>query len=340
MQPRSQNSVNDNEGNDDAYERNSMTRKSSQKEIVNPTSQNSLGRKASMPGSNQNIPQNYSQGNGSMNQRNGGLNENTFLTQTKQPEGPTHSLHDFLFPAGKVAKLAKVLDSTNVYSKLPDICEKFGFRDPTPVIYMSGAKDSGRAKFYAGICRAAFRVDAVILDSGIKTGIEQFALRRKVKIVGVFPESEIRLPKINPTDREWNELANGRTHLFMQCNERSRSYGWGDEADLKMAVAKQIATGTDFLRTKCKIVTVVMGDLDNCTADIVLSVQSKLPIIVVPGAPLADAIIRSIGGSKGELPQELEEAILSPDAHIYTMDDNNSEDVAALLHFFLTVTPF
>jgi len=43
---------------------------------------------------------------------------------------------------------------------------------------MAGAKDSGRAKFYAGICRAAFRVDAVVLDSGIKSGIEQFALRR------------------------------------------------------------------------------------------------------------------------------------------------------------------
>jgi hypothetical protein len=56
--------------------------------------------------------------------------------------------------------------------------------------------------------------------------------------VGVFPESEIRLPKINPTDRDWNELANGRTHLFMQCNER-RQYGWGDESELKMAIAKQ-----------------------------------------------------------------------------------------------------
>jgi len=37
---------------------------------------------------------------------------------------------------------------------------------------MVGAKESGRSKFYAGICRAAFRVDAVVLDSGIKSGIE------------------------------------------------------------------------------------------------------------------------------------------------------------------------
>jgi hypothetical protein len=70
------------------------------------------------------------------------------------------------------------------------------------------------------------------------------------------------------------------------------------------------------------------------------SVQNKIPIIVVPGSPLSDAIIKSLGGQKGELPQDLEEAIASKDAHIYTMDDNNSEDIAALLHFFLTVTPF
>jgi len=83
-----------------------------------------------------------------------------------------------------------------------------------------------------------------------------------------------------------------------------------------------------------------MGDLDSCIQDIILSVQNKLPIIVVPGSALSDSIIRSIGGQKGELPQELESALVSQDAHIYTMDDNNSEDIAALLHFFLTVTPF
>ena len=43
---------------------------------------------------------------------------------------------------------------------------------------MSGAIDSNRSKFYAGICRAAFRTDAVIIDSGVKSGIEQFTLRR------------------------------------------------------------------------------------------------------------------------------------------------------------------
>jgi len=35
------------------------------------------------------------------------MGEKTFLTQTKIDEAPSYSLHDFLFPAGKVAKLVK-----------------------------------------------------------------------------------------------------------------------------------------------------------------------------------------------------------------------------------------
>ncbi len=41
-----------------------------------------------------------------------------------------------------------------------------------------------------------------------------------------------------------------------------------------------------------------------------------------------------------KLSTELEEALQSENAHVYIMEDNNSEDIAALLHFFLTVTPY
>ena len=74
-------------------------RKSSQNNVSGIASQNSVSKRGN---SQSNI------------QRNMGQNENTFLTQTTQPKQqetiklqdmPTHSLHDFLFPAGKVAKL-------------------------------------------------------------------------------------------------------------------------------------------------------------------------------------------------------------------------------------------
>lgn len=41
----------------------------------------------------------------------------------------------------------------------------------------------------------------------------------EVKVAGVFPSGEVKLPKVNPTERDWNELSNGHTHLFMLCKE-------------------------------------------------------------------------------------------------------------------------
>lgn len=75
---------------------------------------------------------------------------------------------------------------------------------------------------------------------------------------------------------------------------------------------------------------------------------------MVPGAPYADSIIRHVrklqgqeeseeeesGNGRIKISPELEAALESENAHIYIMEDNNSEDIAALLHFFLTVTPY
>jgi hypothetical protein len=40
-----------------------------------------------------------------------------------------------------------------------------------PVINLIGAMEKGRGKFYAGIVRAAFNTDAVIVDNGLSSGI-------------------------------------------------------------------------------------------------------------------------------------------------------------------------
>lgn len=57
-----------------------------------------------------------------------------------------------------------------------------------------GAKETNRGKFYAGIARACFNTDAVVVDSAISTGIEKYTIRRGVKLIGVAPESEIKYP--------------------------------------------------------------------------------------------------------------------------------------------------
>lgn len=127
---------------------------------------------------------------------------------------------DLLFPAGKLAKLVRVY---NAHSRLPygDILYKLKLTEGFPVVNLIGAKECGRGKFYAGIARAAFNTDAIIIDSGIKTGIEPYTLRRDVKLIGVAPENEIKFPKINPTYVDPLELSNGHTHIFLLNNEEN-----------------------------------------------------------------------------------------------------------------------
>ena len=62
-----------------------------------------------------------------------------------------------------------------------DITRAFKFIEGAPVIVLAGARDSGRGKSLAGLSRAAFRSDAVIIDSGVETGIENYCLRRSRK---------------------------------------------------------------------------------------------------------------------------------------------------------------
>ena len=48
----------------------------------------------------------------------------------------------------------------------------------------------------AGIARAAFNTGSIMIDSGMGSEIEKFAMRKGVKLLGVCPESEVAFPKI------------------------------------------------------------------------------------------------------------------------------------------------
>jgi len=83
-----------------------------------------------------------------------------------------------LFPGAKVAKLCKVITTDFHKLNMDHIFEKFKIREPHPVILIAGGMYSERGKFYAGICRAAYKTDAVVIDSGLKTGIEPFIMKK------------------------------------------------------------------------------------------------------------------------------------------------------------------
>lgn len=59
-----------------------------------------------------------------------------------------------------------------------EIMEKLKLTSGYPVINLIGGSVSNRGKFYAGVARAAFRCDAVVVTSAIATGIEAHAMRK------------------------------------------------------------------------------------------------------------------------------------------------------------------
>ena len=63
-------------------------------------------------------------------------------------------------------------------------------------------------------------------------------------------------------------------------------------------------------------------------------------MIIVGGSQLCNDIIKHTKGEQVSLPSDLVEALGKKTAHLYCLEDNNSEEIASFLHFFLTVTPF
>lgn len=115
---------------------------------------------------------------------------NPILSANKPPKPKLpkeYELFDFIFPGGKLSKLCKIKSQKKTEPKIPEILEAFKFKDPHPCLILAGARDSQRGKLLAGVARAAFRSDAVILDSGVATGIENYCLRRsKLFLTKIF----------------------------------------------------------------------------------------------------------------------------------------------------------
>ena len=151
--------------------------------------------------------------------------------------GP-YKLFDFIFPGGKVASLCrieKMIDFED--AAMESTLKKFKFSRPNPVVVLTGARDSGRQNFLEGVSRAAFRSDAVIVDSGTKNGIERSVLRQNLKLIGVFPNEQISLPVLGGKTELPDQLTNGHSHMFMITDKLYQK--WGNEAKLKMKIAER-----------------------------------------------------------------------------------------------------
>lgn len=257
-----------------------------------------------------------------------------------------YKMYDFIFPGENIARQCKFTipeeitedDITNVISDFSDL-EK-----PQPVIILSGARTSERTNLLVAISRVARSCDAVIVDSGVATGIENPCQSQQVKLAGVFLENQITMPKISATDIPETDLTYGHTHLFMiPKNEESDTYmNWGSEASLKFLIANGIAKGNKHCQqkkfNKCKIVVVCMGDHISCLQDLHFANKHDLPCIIVQGSSVTDKINAYIKESAPLHNEKIEEIIRT--GHCYALTNNKSEDLSAMIHFFQTVTPW
>ena len=124
----------------------------------------------------------------------------TFITENKK--GPTEtgdlwSLHDMQIPLGQPAKLIRIADPNNQDFRVSEIADRLKFVQPTPVVLVAGAMSTRPGKTMAGVARAAFNTGSVIIDSGMASNVEKFAMRKGIKLLGVCPEAEVCFPKIS-----------------------------------------------------------------------------------------------------------------------------------------------
>ncbi|CAD8127926.1 unnamed protein product [Paramecium sonneborni] len=266
---------------------------------------------------------------------------NVFMTQQKLEQNQVWKCFDFLFPAGKLAKLIKLNYSQPKTFPMTEILTKLKLDDGLPVLNFIGCRhnfdnpNSNRGKFYAGIARACHNTDAVIIDNAITTGIEKYSLRRNCTLIGIAPEQAVSYPKLNPTKIEKNELSNGHTHIFLIGGD---NVNYGTEALFKINLCKAIATGKISKtqgRPRCKIVNILFADSNDCFDEIREAIINKLPIIVVRGSHLCNQFI----DQEKILDAEFEDIMNDKDGFFFPLQKLDSEVIAQMVHYLLTFTP-
>jgi hypothetical protein len=218
-------------------------------------------------------------------------------------------------------------------------------------------------KTLAGVARAAARTDAIIIDSGLGTGIEKFCMRRDLPLIGIAPENEVRYPRINSTFKKEIELTNGHTHfLLIGDNEDDaraqgripKRYFWGDEAHTKIEFAKRLSVGRQKKNgpPACKIVLVCIGDNALCHKEMEEAVANKIPMIIVEGSGFVDRVLKGkadptvVKAAPGERKfLKSKEAADNAEAaaigkilkHKFVKCTNDSEQLAQIIHLMLAV---
>ena len=249
------------------------------------------------------------------------------------------NFHDLIVPGGKNASLCLVNEPFNKNLRVSDIADHFKFIEPQQVIVLIGANTKRKIKLFAGISRAALNTRAIILDSGLQTGIEKFCLRKNITLIGIAPENKIEYPKINPEEFSNTLLTNGHTH-FILLGKDDKSLNWGQEAKFKVNFAERLANGRKgAFQYKAKVVGVILGNIPNCVDECLMFMEKNWPLILVEDSDFCQFIKDSRYATNEDDANKYGDkiALIGKYSKLIEIDDD-SENLAASIHICLTLS--
>jgi len=249
------------------------------------------------------------------------------------------NFHDLIVPGGKNASLCLVNEPFNKNLRVTDIADHFKFIEPQQVIVLIGANTKRKIKLFAGISRAALNTRAIIIDSGLQTGIEKFCLRKNITLIGIAPENKIEYPKINPEEFSNTLLTNGHTH-FILLGKDDKSLNWGQEAKFKVNFAERLANGRKgAFQYKAKVVGVILGNIPNCVDECLMFMEKKWPLILVEDSDFCQFIKDSRYATNDDDANKYGDkiALIGKYSKLIEIDDD-SENLAASIHICLTLS--
>ena len=249
------------------------------------------------------------------------------------------NFHDLIVPGGKNASLCLVNEPFNKNLRVTDIADHFKFIEPQQVIVLIGANTKRKIKLFAGISRAALNTRAIIIDSGLQTGIEKFCLRKNITLIGIAPENKIEYPKINPEEFSNTLLTNGHTH-FILLGKDDKTLNWGQEAKFKVNFAERLANGRKgAFQYKAKVVGVILGNIPNCVDECLMFMEKKWPLILVEDSDFCQFIKDSRYAANDDDANKYGDkiALIGKYSKLIEIDDD-SENLAASIHICLTLS--
>lgn len=256
--------------------------------------------------------------------------------------------HDLIVPGGKNSRLVRffilkclIHEPSSKTIRVTEIADHYKFYDPCPVINIIGGNSNKVGKLMAGLTRAAYNTRAIIVDSGVETGVEQFCLRKNITLIGIAPEFMIELPKPNSDLFSKKMLTNGHSHFILIGNNENKLV-WGEECKLKVSFIERLLSGRKGYNYKCKTVGILMGNIDGCENEINYVsffnqyIERKYPLILIEDSELSCTIKEIRNGTNKEISNEFFSKVAN---YPYLIEiEEDSENLASAVHICLVVS--